>query len=108
MTIDWAILSLGLFGGLVPDMIRLARELRDKSAPSPLHAGLVASMAILGLLGATCALVLDAKNAKEAIAFGFSAPELLSRLASQPPPPGGNPGPKPGGGGFSLRAWWVN
>jgi hypothetical protein len=49
------------------------------------------------------AWLLDAKSVKEAIAYGYGAPELFSRMFSEPQPPA----PKTKGPGkFSVRLWW--
>lgn len=115
----------GVIGGLVPDMVRLARNRAEiTSALSKIEFYL--SIAILAVLGAMSSYIFDATTVKEAVAFGIAAPALLSNLGPGKEPAGMRAGPTPrggtsrevdsghapysGAGGSSLRdrltRWW--
>lgn len=103
---DAEIFALGCLGGALPDLLRLIKGRHD-GAPRFLRdwffwlmfAGLVA-------LGGLAALLGQADEAKEALAFGFAAPEVVSRAFG-----GSRAGSlsHPVGPGLlkRLRWWWA-
>lgn len=125
MALDWTLIALiawGCVGGALPDLLRLVKLLQvpvtNPPAPSPWTPSFWTSMAIMTVLGGLAAYLGGAKLPKEAVAFGFSAPEVLSRLAGVraapapatpqlPTPPATVLPPGPGGGPpGSLLGWW--
>lgn len=104
MTIDWTIAALGCLGGAVPDLLRLIKG-RHEGAPQYLgHWFFWVMFAVLVAGGGLCAVLLGAKDYQSALALGFSAPEILSRLAA-------SSGTDRGSGGSGtlisiIRSWW--
>jgi hypothetical protein len=80
MTLE-STLVLGFVGGLLPDLIRL---IRDRDNPEwkafAKTAKFWLSLLALALLGAFIAWLLDAASKKDAVIYGFTAPEVLSKL----------------------------
>lgn len=98
---------LGALGGLIPDIVRVVRNRYDPTLPVYLksivfYVGLVLGMA----LGALASVLLHAQTPQEALALGFGAPEILTRLL------GGQPAaalPKAGTAAAvprTLGRWW--
>jgi hypothetical protein len=104
---------LGMAGGLLPDTIRVFRERYDPAVPSFLKSTKFYLSLALGLgLGALAAVILQASTAKEAIIYGFAAPELLTRVASGALPLSegrARHAARPGTGAAppTLRDWWT-
>ncbi|MGK9235193.1 hypothetical protein KXS07_26275 [Inquilinus limosus] len=103
---DGEIFALGCLGGALPDLLRLIKGRHD-GAPQFLRDWFFWLMfAGLVLLGGLAALLGQADEAKEAVAFGFAAPEVVSRAFG-----GGRAGllPRPVGPGLMrrLRWWWA-
>ena len=108
------VLLFGMAGGLLPDVIRLVRERHDPAVPLFLKSPkFYISLGLGLLLGGFGAWLLQAGTTKDAVLYGFAAPELMTRLASS-----ASPGPE--GGAFrgetptpsstlhkSLRGWWA-
>jgi len=102
-TFDSGIFVLGALGGILPDVIRIIREKRKKTFPAYYKSvkfwlGTVFSC----LLGGLAAWLLGAPNAQSAIAFGFAAPELFTRLGASSDEPDRSSNVE-----FSLRQWWA-
>ncbi len=100
---SFGILACGLVGGLIPDLLRFVKYKYKKDFPSYLRyptfwIGLVVSLA----LGALTAWLLSATTPLQAIACGFSAPEILSRVLSKRAT-AVDRGPDE----FDLRKWWA-
>jgi len=97
------IFGLGCLGGAIPDVLRLIKGRYD-GAPAYLKTWFFWVMTIvLILLGGGVAVGLQAPGAKEALTFGFTAPEVISRLF------GANDADRGfTGGGFirHVRRWW--
>jgi purine-cytosine permease-like protein len=95
----------GAVGGVLPDAIRLVKERHNEALPPYVkslnfYVGLVLAVA----LGAATAALLGAASVQEALACGFGAPEILTRLFSSP---GTGPGPARLGAMQTLREWWA-
>lgn len=110
-------LAYGALGGLLPDAIRLIRARHDPEIPAYLksptfYVGLVLCV----LLGAVAAKLLGAEDIKQALAYGFSAPEILTRIlvTGEGPPISASMGPAGAPPGsvrtpsqpISMRDWW--
>jgi hypothetical protein len=73
---------LGCVGGLIPDALRLIKG-RYESFPRYLtQPSFWVGLALLVALGGLAAWAGGAHNAKEALAYGFGAPQFISTLAS--------------------------
>ena len=101
------IFGLGCLGGVIPDVLRLIKGRHD-GAPGYLKEWFFWVMfAVLVLIGGLAAYCGQATGAKEAVAFGFAAPEIISRAF------GGSDADRgaPSGSGTNvfrkIRSWWV-
>ena len=97
------IFALGCLGGVIPDVLRLIKGRYD-GAPEYLKTPFFWVMTIiLMVLGGGVAVGLEAPGAKEALTFGFTAPEVISRLFGAKDTDRGIVG-----GGFirQVRRWW--
>jgi hypothetical protein len=97
------IFGLGCLGGAVPDVLRLIKGRRD-GAPAYLKTAFFWVMfLVLILLGGGIAVWLNGPGVKEALTFGFTAPEVISRFFGSDDADRGATG-----GGFvhSVRRWW--
>lgn len=104
MNLDWGIFAVGCVGGLIPDTIRVAKDRYKVELPAYWKSPgfWIGLLALVGL-GGVAAVAGEAQNAKSALAFGFAAPEILSRgFASD------KPLVMRGGGLISqIRRWWA-
>jgi hypothetical protein len=95
--------AAGCVGGLVPDLLRVVKAPTGGLPPA---SSLVLSVIAQVALGGIVAAFLGPETLKESFVYGFTAPEILSRLLAkqqeQPHPPGG----PVGGGSPSIRHWW--
>lgn len=99
----YGILICGLVGGLIPDLLRFLKYKNKKKLPSYLrYPNFWLGLVILLALGAFTAWLLSATTPLQAVACGFSAPELLSRALSKP-----TSGVDRGSDEFDLRSWWA-
>ena len=97
------VLLIGFAGGLLPDMIRIIKARYEVKFPSYLSCwNFWVGVLLLGLLGAATAWVLESANYKEALAYGFGAPEIISRVVSS------QTSQVTRGGKFEMRAWWAS
>jgi hypothetical protein len=98
------IFGLGCLGGLMPDILRLIRGRYD-GAPKYLQTGFFwAMLIILALLGGGVAVGLAADSVKEALTFGFTAPEVISRLFGAKD---ADRGEATAGFVQKVRSWWA-
>jgi hypothetical protein len=94
---------LGCIGGFIPDAIRIIKSRHKNKIPSYLkHLNFWVGLGLLVALGGFAAWFLDAVKAKEALAYGYAAPELVSRILSERTT---EPADR-GEGTFSLLSWW--
>jgi hypothetical protein len=101
--LQWNMVVLGCIGGLLPDVIRFVKGRFRGSFPGYLKRPMFwFGLLLLIALGGFAAWLLGASDAKQAIAYGFGAPELLSKLASKPVSDADRKL------GFSLREWWAS
>lgn len=97
---NWTMILLGCAGGALPDIIRIVKGRYSTELPDYLKSlNFWIGFALLIILGGLAALLGDAKGAKEALAFGFAAPEIISRALS------GEPGTRGSTVGDITRFW---
>jgi hypothetical protein len=71
----------GAIGGLIPDILRIIQNRYDASIPEYLKSGkFYLSLFFLLLIGGALAWILGASEIKQALAYGFGGPEVISRL----------------------------
>jgi purine-cytosine permease-like protein len=97
----------GAIGALLPDVIRIIKDRHNVQLPPYLkslnfYLGLLFAVA----LGAAVAWLLAPSDVKAALAYGFGAPEIITRMLSKAPSPAGaaaaaSVGPR------SVRRWWA-
>jgi hypothetical protein len=101
-----SLILFGCLGGLLPDVLRLIRSRYDGALPAYLRSGAFwLGLALLAVVGGFTAWLAGATEIQQALAYGFGAPEVISRLAANPRSaeralPRGAPS-------FSLRSWWA-
>ncbi|GAA3077424.1 hypothetical protein [Streptosporangium carneum] len=100
-TANNTLIFFGLLGGLLPDLLRFIKG-RNQGFPdywrkSSFWLGLI----LLMLLGGFAAWIGRADEVTEALAYGYGAPEILSRILGKDPETEATRGGK-----FRLRAWW--
>lgn len=79
--LKWSMVILGCVGGLLPDILRVIQD-RYSLTPaayfkSPMF---YVSLFLLAALGGFSAWLLEAADVKQALAYGFGAPEIISRV----------------------------
>ena len=100
---DWYMVGLGCAGGALPDVIRLIQNRYKTELPDYLLTlNFAIGFVLLVALGGFAAWLGGAKATKEALAYGFGAPEIVSRLLSAKAITLGRPGV-----GDSLRRFWA-
>lgn len=78
---DLSMLLLGCAGGIIPDVLRIIQDRHSLTIPAYLKSGVFwISLLLLAGLGGLTAWLFDAKDVKQALAFGFGAPEIISRV----------------------------
>jgi hypothetical protein len=91
----------GCVGGAIPDAIRLAKGRYTGPLPGYVRTGnFWLGFFILVILGGFAAWLGDAKSYREALAYGFAAPEIISRLLSS------STAPTLGATAGSIRHFW--
>jgi hypothetical protein len=91
-------------GGLLPDLLRIIAARRDGPPAYVFKPFFWVGLVLLVALAALAGYLSNPKDVISALAVGFGAPEIISKLLS-----------KPGDRGFSekrslvkdLRAWWA-
>lgn len=97
------LIILGCVGGLIPDILRIIRGRYRSKFPKYFYSGTFwLGLIFLVALGAFASWLLGAQHAKEALAYGFAGPELVSRFFAE------SAGPVDRGDiPFKLRDWWT-
>ena len=96
---------LGAVGGLLPDGLRIIAAGRLGTMPGYLKTAIFwISLVLLAGIGALVVWLVGAGSPKEAIAIGFGAPELISRLGAAAA--GQADRDAESGGKVSLLDWW--
>jgi hypothetical protein len=99
--LNWTFVVFGAFGGLLPDVIRFVKG-RHEGFPGWFRKkGYWVALILLVALGGIVAWLGEATSWKAAVAMGFSAPEIITRLSGSDSPNLRD------FGGFSVRKWWA-
>jgi hypothetical protein len=93
----------GIFGGALPEIIRIIRSRYTRGYPNyykrfKYWLGTI----FLLILGGLAAWLFMAHDVQSAIAFGYGAPELFSRIVASTEGPD-----RSGEESFSIRKWWT-
>jgi hypothetical protein len=102
----WEMFLLGCAGGLLPDILRIIKSRHDGTMPAYLKSIMFyVGLLFLVLLGGAASWLLAATDLKQAIAYGFAAPEIISDLFGKSPDEDRGPvdSPPPP---LTLRTWW--
>lgn len=104
MNIDWGMFAAGCASGLIPDAIRLAKDRYAVELPAYWKSpNFWMGLLVLVGLGGVAAVLGQAEDLKSALAFGFAAPEIISRTLSS-----NKPAVMRGGGLLGhMRRWWA-
>lgn len=97
----------GAIGALLPDVIRIIKDRHNAELPPYLkslnfYIGLLFAVA----LGAGVSVALAPADLKAALAYGFGAPEIVTRLLSEPAVAKAAAAP-PHPPRRTLRRWWA-
>jgi hypothetical protein len=106
----WTIIVLGCAGGILPDVLRIIKERNSEELPVYLRRSVFwIGLVLLVAVGGLAAWLLGAQDAKQAVAYGFAAPELLSRLGAKAQEDSGREdrSDRIQGARYTLRSWWV-
>jgi hypothetical protein len=96
---------LGLAGAALPDVIRLIKGRYDGPLPTYFSSpSFFVGFPLLVGLGALAVYLGQPSSVKEALAYGFGAPELVSRIFAQS---GTQSGKQADRGSLTLRVWWA-
>jgi hypothetical protein len=103
-TTDWTMILIGCAGGLIPDALRIIKNRHEPQVPEYLRSvAFWMGLLLLVILGGLAAWLGEAANVKQALAYGYAAPEFISRILSG----GGTIASATGvGGKLGLRQWW--
>ncbi len=75
---------LGCVGGILPDAIRIIKSRHDQELPSYFKKiNFWVGFLFMVILGGGAAWIFGASQAKEALIFGYAAPEFISKLAAK-------------------------
>jgi hypothetical protein len=101
----------GCLGALLPDVIRVIRDHYQPSLPYFRYAPFWIGLALMVGIGGALAFWSGADTVQEALAYGYSGPEILTRLLAAPVRPPSAIGGQVGGAQpvprFNLREWWA-
>jgi hypothetical protein len=92
---------LGVAGGALPDLLRFVKGRHEGFPAFFTQVGYWVALLFLLGLGGLAAWLGGAETWKSAIAMGFTAPEVLSRLFSS------GRAETHGHDGFPVRRWWA-
>lgn len=108
---NWMYVAVGCLAGLLPDILRFVKERHNAPAMTYLSTWQFwVGVLLLVLLGGVAAALAKAATMLQAVAYGYAAPEFISRLVSEQGPPSDKNGPRPAAvapQSFSLRQWWA-
>ncbi len=101
-------LLFGFLGGLLPDVIRFVKNYTNPNLPE-FYESWVFYLGLLFLigLGGLSAFLFEANSIKEAIAFGYGAPQLISSLAGKKVNEEADRTRGGGNGLLQLQRWWA-
>jgi len=79
--LKWILIAFGCIGGLLPDILRIIQNRYELTLPAYLKSGMFwLSLILLTFIGGFSAWLLAAGDVKQALAYGFGAPEIISKL----------------------------
>lgn len=82
-TIPWTMILIGCAGGLIPDILRIIKNRYNPKMPKYLQrVSFWIGLLLLVIIGGLAAWLGEAANVKQALAYGFAAPEFISRILS--------------------------
>lgn len=93
------LILFGCIGGILPDVLRFVK---NRYEPAPMFYKFWTfwlGLLFLVALGGFSAWLGGATEVKQALAYGFAAPEIISKVLSKP-------GGADRGARFDLREWW--
>jgi hypothetical protein len=99
-----AMILIGCAGGLIPDMLRIIKNRHEPQVPEYLRSvNFWMGLLLLVVFGGLAAWLGQAADVKQALAYGFAAPEFISRILA-----GGeaSAAAEKGGGKLGFHAWW--
>ncbi len=110
---DTQVLLLGAIGGLLPDLLRIAKA-KGNVGDAGGTTNVLISMLVLAIIGAIAALAADSVDTNRAsvlasLTAGFTGPEVISRLVGGVTAPRGGDtrdGRAAGSGASGLTRWW--
>jgi hypothetical protein len=107
-------IALGFGGGALPDVLRIIAARHGDAPPYLRKPFFYVSLGLLCILGGLVCLVFQPDRTIDALALGYSAPAILSKLLSNenPPPVLGVGNPTTIGFGIPnpfapLQEWWA-
>lgn len=101
---DWHTFGLGCIGGLLPDVIRLIQGRYKPELPGYLGgANFWIGLILAVILGGFAAIWGNSTNTVQALACGFSAPEIITKLLSSSKELSAGPPSPPA----RLRRFWA-
>jgi len=95
--------GLSCLGGILPDILRIIAARYDGPPKYLRKAFFWIGLALLVVLAGATALLVQPKGTVEALAVGFGAPEIISKLLSRPADRGAGTGSLVA----NLRSWWA-
>lgn len=103
--LNWTFIFWGCVGGLFPDILRIIQNRYNPKMPDYLKsANFWLGLLFLVFLGGFAAWISSASQLKDALLIGFTAPEVISKLFSEPK---SGPAPTKGANSRTLRSWWA-
>jgi hypothetical protein len=79
--VNWTLIIFGCVGGLLPDILRIIQDRYNLTIAAYFKSPMFyISLILLALLGGFSAWLLGAADVKQALAYGFGAPEIISRV----------------------------
>jgi hypothetical protein len=80
----WQLVALGCAGGLIPDLIRVAKSRYETTFQDYLkRPNFWIGLAVLVALGGLAAVIGQVNSVPQALIYGYAAPELFSRIAAE-------------------------
>lgn len=96
-------IALGVVGGLLPDVIRLIKNRYKLSIPEYLKTvNFWLGLLLMAIIGGLAAWAFSPTSGKEAIIYGYAAPQLFSSLAAEEVKNARIKGVQ-----ISIRSWWA-
>jgi hypothetical protein len=103
-SVNVPLIILGCIGGLLPDVLRLVKGRYKGFSSYWREPSYWLGLMLLIALGGFAAWIGEAKEAVQALAYGFGAPEVITKLLSSGPEETAVRGARE----FSLRSWWAS